>query len=368
MRGFLVTSVWIGMWACFVTAALAADRAQLDLSYQYFLSEAKPDNNNSAAALYWIDDESLFFQGYSGPKPRRAADADALQRNLYLWRMGETPKIHVAGTSPDYLSRRLHCGSSGFLRYETRREAGTGTQRYAIYYKEGTPGAEVEVQLPSYDNPSRTAVQFSRYNCSYVFIPSQKHRRWGPLLPEHGFIDFGSNGGFEDRRNDRDVRLFKPDGVVVRLDIPGNKTSTGCGAYYRFLDIYLFTGCVDSFTPEIVAERRAAACWPYWTVSPSGRSQQHCLPYGIDDYSIREIVLTRSGTFFVDTDVDGSRAYLVEGERRTEIVDGVVENLAVSPNGCRVAMNYARTLLEAKFYFPGEGRTVLVIDVCNPAQ
>jgi hypothetical protein len=79
---------------------------------------------------------------------------------------------------------------------------------------------------------------------------------------------------------------------------------------------------------------------PVWWLYPDGRLDEIKLPAG--HWLQTVVVPTASGFATINTyfTIGQAGVYLIRGERVTRVLEGLVEQQAVSPSGCRMAVRH----------------------------
>jgi hypothetical protein len=103
---------------------------------------------------------------------------------------------------------------------------------------------------------------------------------------------------------------------------------------------------------------------PAWWLYPDGRVEEIKLPAG--HWLQTTVVPTATGFATINTyfTVGQAGVYLIRGNNVTRILEGFVEQLAVSPDGCKIAVNHDPKPLETNAR-NNEHVTLKVIELCQ---
>jgi hypothetical protein len=265
--------------------------------------------------IYWLDDQRVLFIGHELIKPMSDREADPA---LLLWEIGKAVTIvrrHVLSL----------CYRPGQIMYSVLDKQ---AKKRAFY--QGEMGREVEVQ------PVRT----DGVNCDATYQPPDRsqNRAIGPLLRGHGYLYLGPILGKESLENDPVIHFGE--GSEKGTQLPFGRGEYLYADYYSFRGAYLMH--LNYFDP---VRKYGTTTWPasekkkaYW-LWPDGRTEKIEIPSDIDGiYPAKAGLVYR--VFGTRTKKDGLYFHLPSGERKL-IASGFVTQLAISPDGCRVAFSYA---------------------------
>lgn len=292
----------------------------------------------SERAIYWLDDSRLLYIGDERIQP--AGQPGEPRLALLTWKPGKAPEIYRHNSD-------AVCYRPGQIMYAARDRPSTSR----VFYQ-GPPGLEKAVRWRRVD----------RLNCDATYQPPSRaeDRAIVPLRREHGILHLGVLTGPESMENTR-VRLVMHPTGETRL-LPFGRREMITPDYYEFKGAYFVP--LAYFDP---VQQLSAASWPrgkekhaYW-LWPDGRTERIAIPHDVD-----EIHPTKAGSVYR---VSGRRGrdglYLdAPGERRKRVAKGYITQLAVSPDGCKVAFAHAPDARSDRWGRRNQ-RTLKVADVCE---
>jgi hypothetical protein len=200
---------------------------------------------------------------------------------------------------------------------------------------------------------------FNELSCRWQKRPeSMGGRAWIPLLPEHGYLDYGPNSGGSPAGVGQ-VRYHQHGGSLEKL--PFRETNIDLPIYSEFDDTYYFR------TTTPTNEWKKTGCYRIWRTRPSGRTKAECLPYhdvgGIMApffEPVKHGLVLASDDLKDSSDPGKAGLYLWDGKAYTKLVTGLTYEEAASPNGCRVAYVYE--------YNSQKTPTLRVLDLCEEKE
>lgn len=321
--------------------------------------------------VYWLDNNRILFLGFvSGKKPTRTGDELQARRALFIWNV-ETNEIKKYRDV-----KQLACFARGEIRYDLKSESTwIDGEEYRIARRLQGPLGKEELTTTTFpkDLRKRKKVEygknyFNQFECRNFKRPdSMADRIMIPLRLEHGYLDFGVGAGTKD---DFELlgTLVKPTGVRVETELPYKAISREF-KYYPFRQSYFgMRGTAMPFLDWDINN-----CKPAWWLWPDGRSKQICIPYGPWSTPTLNVSAhpTRRGIFLRRYDPKSmysvgknSGGYLLyENGEWEKVMNGLIEDVAVSPDGCRIGFIHLKNL-EARRIGGAGMVTIRVIDVC----
>ncbi len=344
--------------------APATPPAQADNPSGFRIVEANPESTPGPGNLFWLDNSRVLFDRAEPGHfcSAQEAQGQARRRTLSLWAVGGDvqPIAQIPWTGH-------YCASpqDGYIRYQT-----TATKDTDIG-KEGRFGSESEYH---FDLSSGLAPLRHPLTCRVfkrLLLPG--NRIATPLLPGHGQI-LGTLQALEYLAPGNDVLVVLPFGpAAVGQSLPG---------FYAFKGAYFFWdhrwGVIKSDAQTQVDHTNqyvASGCKKAWWLFPDGRTEELCIPYvpkadgkGFGVVPTARGLLVVSGTQSAAW-TGPAGAYLATSQGLEKILTGWIDarRLAVSPDGCKVAMVFAPSETAARDIGPGR-RTLRVADVCSPGS
>lgn len=288
-------------------------------------------------AIYWLDNERVLFIGHNRIKPEPGGN---IVLALLQWHIGKGLTLLREGV--DSL-----CYRPGQIRYSVK----DGKTKGRIFYQ-GQVGQELQIKPKGND----------QLNCDWTYESSAKldNRSTQRLLPGHGELYLGPAYGKESLDNTPVVH--RANGDHRETELPFGRRETGGGIrYYEFRGAYFVR--LAYFDPI----RKITSSWPsgslqraYW-LWPDGRTEQLEFPSDMGDPQP-----SQAGVVYRITAIDESKngIYLYrDHSKRMLIVRGHVTDMAVSPDGCKLAFSHASN---RKSYLagPDNRRTLKIAELC----
>ena len=275
------------------------------------------------AKLGWIDNERVMFHGYDVGKmtqPRPGEGHPTAAEGLFIWDTAKgtvTKYWDVDGPVPlcvfrgrIFISQKLKGKDKAWLLVS------------------GLLGKEEQKEVTDRVSVNGHSCQLSDHRPSWM--KEDNYRRL-PLLEEHGYVDFGELS--MDPAKSRPLVLYPPgskDGLALPLKSDEVEVPP---IYVEFEDAYLLRA--RQYTSDAV---------PAWLLKPNGTVSKIFEPQGQawERIGWSGILLTKRGLFLVggragyDT-MGTAGGYLLAGKYPQRLIDGLVWNESVSPDGCKVA-------------------------------
>jgi hypothetical protein len=151
------------------------------------------------------------------------------------------------------------------------------------------------------------------------------------------------------------MRTDRSDAAI--LPIPPHSSG---GRFYLFDRVfYIYQSVItdnddSTYSPSINPFKvwRENNCWPFWRVTPeTARTETNRIPYGpwvgkviapARSTAAIDILPTKRGIFFTFSRREGvSGLYALKPDSTRQLVSGIVRNAIPSPDGCRLAFEWA---------------------------
>ena len=295
------------------------------------------------ADLVWLDNQRLLFHGYKRVEIQPAPNKlhRFIDRALYLWNTA-TGSLEVYDTfekRPDGIEgRSTLCVHEGVLTYVNRGMVITGEK-----------GREIKTSFP------KQPYWYNPFSCRYY----QTKPSWVvdghqtiPLLEEHGYLDLGTR----PEPNYLTLRLENPN-PAMNFNSAGSKKSVPLPIgwlesrilqvhYAPFSDTYLLSGL-----QYYDGGKGFLSDWPrdiphkVWWVNLDGIVQEVVLPNAAPlqggwpgVFPVRIGLFVVSGNTANMSEPSAAGGYFVRGQNMHKVVTGMLRRVAVSPDGCRVAI------------------------------
>lgn len=312
----------------------------------------------------WLDDDTIVYQGYMGGKPRTSAEARDRKLVIIVWHLGDPPVAYDDDRWEKMGGEQYICASDGKLVYPVGRSM-QADGKPLMTIAEGPPG---HMQERTIEDPHRALEDRSRPDqihdsrvCDFFHDDRMAGHDWTVDHDRKFYLDFGPS-----------IVLRKPDNIeeAVPLDIPRDGVKAVCTNYHRFDHNFYIEPCLIG--SDNLSEQKP--CRAYWTVSTDTQTaEKHCIPF---DAKLSRLYLTlvptSRGVFLTtpqggtlnDPGRSGLYAPDAKSGRYVQAIAGFIERPSISPNGCRLAFPYAKTVQDVSS--PVFGRyTYTVIDVCE---
>lgn len=306
------------------------------------------------------------------------------QKRLFFWGAQDRlePLAHVNETF-------AFCAGQGNIFYvlEAERITKSGPHRYT--YMIGPAGREkkkvVTVQAPvvfakllqsgtrSFSRVDKnTSLKQSSYDCRLVASEkiSEKHdmSAWSPLLPGDGFLGFERKPHLKVGEKSTVSYYQNENADPTPLPIRWPGIDPVCVQYYQFKGAYFISVCVPN--RDEGKKLRSRECIPAWWFWPkTGETEELCLKSDAISKNYVRYAPSRIGMLrFVAyrQTVHGKKpggVYLnpTDGEPE-KILEGVVKDASVSPDGCKVAVRTTEPRRDG--VKPSFRDALRVIDLC----
>jgi hypothetical protein len=337
-------SVIVLLWILLISPQLAAcgEPPYPILDSKFPAAEAK---------LGWIDNERVIFQGYEPEKFGTKSPKDGHIYDitgLFIWDTA-TNAVSKHASMEGLTTLCVHAGEVTFAREGMLVAGKLGEERQTPFPKK------------HWFNPNSC-----RYYTERPYWSEGGRKGRGiPLLEQHGYVDFGEQT--MDPGRSRPLVLYPPgskDGITLPIRSDQAEVPP---VYIAFEDAYLLRA--RQFTSDAV---------PAWLLKPDGVVTSVFEPRGEawERMGWGHYFLTKKGLLITGGRGDYAKVgtmggYLFSEGKPVRVVPGLLRNVAVSPDGCKVAFVHVmhsqagadsfRALQAGK---PGT-RTLKMIDLCK---
>jgi len=315
-------------------------------------------------AFVWLDDRRIAF--ISSRSFRH--NADTSQHTLVIWNVGEQPRLfreRVTG---------LRCFDNkelGYWRFNKLQPA------------EGFKGG-LGKELP-WDN-----LACKRYRRNFITpllgrgceCLDGSNEPWVtrnaiPLQPGHGWIDLGADWQPVAPLGNLPVTYHTSTGGAVSMPFKSREWISI--SFHPFRNAYFIEG--QYFNPQT---KGGVIPWPKnlpryaWWLEPDGKVTEVVIPPAMQNKRgyWDELVPTKLGIATMsrggeksDHDPGEQGVYLINGGHVEKILDGTVDRMGVSPNGCRLAVaNAPNNAIDHLGEYDKQFRTMKVIELCKSQE
>lgn len=302
--------------------------------------------------IIWMDNDRIIFSALkAGAGPTSQPGAKTREVLIYNTKTGE---------AKHYADGALLCYAEGRIGYVIERlvwtDPATGSARFASRMMHGTMGDETERRTGT--------APFLDRGCTLSSQPLlqvlSRDRNVILLNPEHGYLDQGRGQDYYTNR----LTFVRPGKPPIELPMYGFEARMGA-VYAHWADTYVLNSEGAAFLPYV---RRDPSPKPVIRLlKPDGELIELAPP---DAFFKRfghsgQIRLTRAGMVYTGLDARDHPGkeeglYLVNGQQVAQLVDGRVEDMSVSPDGCRLALSSARDFNPLKY-----PRTIKIVQLCG---
>jgi hypothetical protein len=312
--------------------------------------------------LFWLDDERVLFQGPDGTELERDDGFRQALYRLFVWstRTGELKEGARMGGGL--------CLREGFVRY-WRWKLKDGEFPRESEWLAGPFGSESIV-----DEKVTDPKNFNWETCRpYSELPPRPEWtkglavRW--LRPEHGLLVLGSADPKEVFKNT--PISYCPSGEKARcIELPIKQRESRGFDWVPFKGAYFIVG--DYFQTDLRHPRGGinrspwpkGAPMPVWWLYPDGRVEEIKLPAGpwlrnfVFPSQVGMVTIGEGPTRWEHS------LYLVRGGAGERTIHGLFHTQAVSPDGCKIAVNHDPKPLETNAR-NNKHVTLKVIELCK---
>jgi len=305
----------------------------VSLSADYPARDSERQLSN-LSRLYWVDDQRLVFAGFNGREVVRGDGYRVRLQSIYLWdtQTGKVDDLGETGTEV--------CYANGYLAYRAWESGNAGTELGDVM---GGP-----LGSPAKVDASMTGRPLDYQTCkphAEALIPDWTKGKKVWRLKSGDFFILG------DEKDERNTPVtFHPNGARQGVVMPFRSREFFFPGvtYYEFKGAYFIVG--EYFVTDL------SNSWggfnkhpwptgmpiPVWWLYPDGRVEEIKLPTEARFAAMSAIFPARTGIYYVSLDFPRSEGlYRVSSESiARRILSGWIENYAISPDGCRIAVNH----------------------------
>lgn len=302
--------------------------------------------------IRWMDEDRIIFSALKpGAGPTSAHSAQTREILIYNTRTDEIKK---------YAAGKLSCYENGRIVYVTEnivwKDEASGAARFANRVKHGPMGEEVDEVVPVLGERSRDI------GCSDAAVSRARslpqYYNFTLLRPEHGYIDRGTS-----KRTELAV-LVRPGKPSIELPFYGFEVH-GDVDYAPWADTYVLNAGGATFQPYFRIDPSPKPV--IRLLKPNGEVSELAPPNAFFKHFGKSgpIRLARAGMVYTGLELRAipdkeQGLYLVNGQEAAQLLDGHVEDVAVSPDGCRIAVSSSRDWHPVKY-----SRTIKIVRLCG---
>jgi hypothetical protein len=316
---------------------------------------------------FWMDNHRIITTGYVGPKPATVEEKSKIKPAIYIWDIG-------TGGVEKYADAGALCFDQGYIYYPDPAPITRDSSRPSgSNWFEGLFGQERRYeQLFTKEEGKRWAQTHMRSpitGCREVAQPvSMQGRYWKPLKEGDGYLDGGLHNVNDPDKKEKTI-WKRADGASLEQPFTFIKDFSNI-TFHEFRDAY--------FLQKIAwySTWKRDGCIPVWWLTHVGETNKECITIkGIDVEISRHIDgVTGGGAqlyptlkgYFVIFGTNRNRydAVLLGRDKAQILLSGLISSPAVSPDGCKVALSFAKDWEAVSV--GGKGRTTLkMINLCD---
>jgi hypothetical protein len=267
----------------------------------------------------WIDDETVLFTGVrrtSRSESVRAVTWGAPALHRWNTRTGDVQELTKTGSSADL------CYDRGYLYVAFNRDGNR-------VIRQGQMGREKEFAIQKDEKPPFKG-ELNRHSCRWRERPRATQADHGVievLREDHGHIEAERPW---DPFPARQYFLVRPSNERIPIEFHG---AAGGPRFSEFRQGYVFKESISVWSKKLGLD--------LWLVFPDGRVEPVKIPPGVWRTGATYAMPVREAWFMSSlSTVRGTEGgYLVQNKNVQLIINGLIRNFAVSPDGCKVAMN-----------------------------
>ena len=324
--------------------------------------------------VQWLDDDTVVYKGNMAPKPATSAEARSLVDAIIVWHLGDAPFGFSDERWLKMGANRSVCAADGVIVYPVGNAPTGGNGKQGLKIEEGIPGHFKERVIYNEDKELEKDPGFfiadDNRRCDFFRDQHMIGHTWTVDYDREFYLDFGLRG---QKNIDDPIILISaiPNKSPVSLPITLKQVTPYCTQYRRFSHLFYLQSCPNMSGISSNHE----TCKTYWTLDPNtGVIIQKCLLVdSIINPIVQQLLPTMNGIYFASTenmtltDVGFSGLFRSGVGSNSLVIKGFVQNVTISPNGCRLAFSYAKALQD--IVVGSAGRYSLVaIDVCQPRK
>jgi hypothetical protein len=297
-------------------------------------------------SIGWVNNEQVVFSG----RPVNRIQKDA----LYVWDQKSKPRLLLSNSPGGCISEGIIWGAQLLEKGKTR------------YFRLEPPRFTLKSAVRS-QAPLKS--KFERVSCTSIATPlALEEHRWTPLLKGQGFLDFGpdddSTGIQIVSHIATDLHTHQDTGIRMKQPfLPRAEHATHDGSYL----VYDLNQSPTDEQHWLETNNRTI-----WRLNRQMQGTPLNIPAGpwvglgsgtISFLPSRPGVLITSNNFARNHEAGGAGLYLLPRDKPPQRLErGLVEDAAVSPDGCRVAYGF-RPRLDTGL--PEGGPRLVVLNLCG---
>jgi hypothetical protein len=308
-------------------------------------------------SMHWVDNSRLLFSGNK---------TGELGPRLYLWD-DAVKSVRL------YSNAQGACFSKDAVRYQTRVNTAAGT--YVV--KEGPFGSEKEIEkpLPSKEELS-TQGQMARVHSEFTCKVHLRDELVPPASRDHavvvlregdGYIDLGPSGGkdyYKERKAfPRNLMLYQArTGKAIPLPMTWEEDIASYDiSYSAYRDAYVLRPKKHRGAPVDLN-----TSWPKnqslitYLLFSNGRTESVSIPYWPSEYLVNPTPVKSGWIFGGGNFYKRAGLYLYDGKAVSKLDTGLVDEIAVSPDGCKAAV-----AIQNKHLDMGTPTNLRIFDFCK---
>jgi hypothetical protein len=301
--------------------------------------------------IIWMDSDRIMFSALkAGAGPTSEVGAKTREILIYDTRTGKAER---------YADGQLSCYEAGRIVFVTESivwvDKETGVARFAKRFKHGPMGEEKEEVIPG-------GGDLPRIGCSDAAVARwqtlPRDQLFTLLRPEHGYLDRGRGRDLYTKY----VTFVRPGKPPIELSMYGFE-ARGVALYAPWAETYVLNADGVGFRPY--TGRDPSPKPVIRLLKPDGELTELKPPDAFFRYFGHSgpIRLTRAGMVYTglgNPKTAEQGAYVVNGQQVAQLVEGWVEDLSVSPDGCRLVLSSARDFHLVKY-----PRTIKLVQLCS---
>ncbi len=322
--------------------------------YPILDSGAGIDFRSGGDPIEWLDNYRVIYKGYSGPKPppNKEGGWSPVDWGLFIWdtRTNETKRYADGGKV---------CYHDGYIYYPVKSRE-PATREFHVYaWMEGPFGKETyhQAKYRRGEKPPYEKLWRNPFSCRLSPVPEDTKGTIYMLLDEGDYIDrSGTHMGEESF-------VFHSKKKGIRKELPLPVRTTYKTIYVPFDGRYFM---YTIFPGSSLEPCRIGQCQIAWWIDKEGNTEKVFLPFDKNKLDWDELLPVSKGYLLIQhAPLPLGGGYLVSLNGRIQtVLNGYIENPAVSPNGCKVAFTHYRNIEELR---AGTRRrpTLKMIDFCS---
>lgn len=304
----------------------------------------------------WLDNHRVVFEGYAVKAPASLEEFRASEQGLYVWNTLTNDIELFASRGRDI------CYLDNYISYRIPSTDPNDPRPLVQQFDRiaGVPGSEVnETALKRQQGLELTDIIASRnVSCKNIAPPplmvASGKRNYRNLLEGHGYLEVPP--GLGPNHTEPFVLHSFDESRVIELPFTG--TLWVSGMYFEFKNAYFIYR--HSQHELLVGKTCGDGGW-YW---PDGAVESICIPldYRWQSAGAVKIVPLKSGFFITMHKREYQGGYFTDQGKILHVTDGQLDQVSVSPDGCKVAFTYLTSFPAAQLR--RDEVTMKMLDTC----